>query len=352
MKQHQYVLLDGLRGMAALFILFRHVPFAHIPASRSYLAVDLFFILSGFVIAFAYDEKVRNGSLSPRKFLLVRWIRLYPVYFLSVILGTILIFGMAAAHHQLNVYTSLLLGAAAITSLLYLPFPLPGSPSLFPLNGPYWSLFYELVMNMLYARFRSWLTNRTLATMVALSGILLAITSVTANGLDVGSSWSILDFASGILRSCFGISTGLLLYRIKNRPEILPAWFSHISPWAGFPLTAAILLSPPTMHYNGAIDAACACLVFPFCVLAGSNLADTRAKPLMLLLGSASYPVYVLHYPLSMAVVHWCHAADRYAPYSAILFAIVLVFASQQLEKYYDIPIRRWASQRLLGSTR
>ena len=91
-KPH-YDLLDGLRGVAALMVIFYHVfeAFATSPIDQQfnhgYLAVDFFFILSGFVIGYAYDDRWK--TMTTKDFIKRRLIRLHPMVVLGAVLGVI-----------------------------------------------------------------------------------------------------------------------------------------------------------------------------------------------------------------------------------------------------------------------
>ena len=85
----RYATLDGLRGAAAMVVVFVHFhALYHLPEiEHGYLAVDLFFAMSGFVIANAYDRKLSSGELNWQKYFVLRLFRLYPLYFAGLALG-------------------------------------------------------------------------------------------------------------------------------------------------------------------------------------------------------------------------------------------------------------------------
>ena len=94
-KQH-YALLDGLRGVAAFLVVWYHIFEGYAFASGSmitmvnhgYLAVDFFFMLSGFVISYAYDDRW-NKTIDYKGFFKRRLIRLHPMVVLGAIIGAI-----------------------------------------------------------------------------------------------------------------------------------------------------------------------------------------------------------------------------------------------------------------------
>jgi len=343
MRSNRYAFLDGIRGVAAIFILTRHtLDFWgwYFYFYRSYLAVDIFFILSGFVIAHAYDEKIKNGTLSFQEFIKIRLIRLYPVFFLSLLICSAVSICING-HANWETFRSILLAA------LFLPSRTGWSNDLFPVNGPYWSLLFELIINALYAKIRSFLTDLVLSAIVIVSGLIVALIAYHHGNLDVGFSWSLESFIAGLSRSIFGIFIGLLLYR--HHVIILNRFGKFLSPWFALFAVAVILSSANAEPFNWIIDAAIVTFVFPVLVLAASKDSTTKWQTVLLTLGAASYPMYVLHKPIGEILNYGLRGiVSAYAPVSGIIFVITLVLLSVLIEKQYDIPIRRWISKRVL----
>lgn len=134
-SRHKYQTLDGIRGIAALMIVLHHTGyyFSGLPFARSYLAVDLFFVLSGFVIAEAYSTRLKDG-LSCFEFMRIRIIRLYPLYLLGTLLGIIHIAGVMMGGNNSENWTVFELLITAAVAILMLPTPI--NQTLYPLNGP------------------------------------------------------------------------------------------------------------------------------------------------------------------------------------------------------------------------
>ena len=213
-KPH-YELLDGLRGVAALAVIWYHVfeAFATSPVDQKfnhgYLAVDFFFVLSGFVLGYAYDDRWRKGMTSG-KFMLRRIIRLQPMVVVGVLFGVVAFIVQGcekwdgSAVSISAVVLSLVLGLFMLPSL---PGTLPevrGNGEMFPLNGPSWSLFFEYIGSILYALVLHRLSNRALKCVVLLSGICLALGAVLniSGDYHLGVGWSAggLGFLGGFLR--------------------------------------------------------------------------------------------------------------------------------------------------------
>ena len=150
-KPH-YELLDGLRGVAALLVIWYHVfeGFATSPVDQwlnhGYLAVDFFFILSGFVIGYAYDDRWKS-TMDVKGFFKRRLIRLHPMVVMGAVLGAVTFCiqgceqwdGMQVAVS--SVLLAILLNFFMIPALPGAAPEVRGNGEMFPLNGPAWSLF-------------------------------------------------------------------------------------------------------------------------------------------------------------------------------------------------------------------
>lgn len=340
MKHNRYSFLDGIRGLAALFVVVRHTSYMwDFRPFRSYLAVDIFFILSGFVIAYAYDEKLKNKIISFPKFVAIRLIRLYPVFLLSVLISGLFFIYQSTYLHQ---STDLLKVLSVIgMTLLFLPSHMTGVASLFPINGPYWSLFFELISNFIYAALRPFLNNVNLFLIVAISGTVLISMAFKFHHLDIGFNWSFDSIAAGFTRSVFGIFLGLLIQR--NYKVLLPILEKlKLSPWLSFIVVAITLASPDMGRFNAILDILSVIIIFPVCIIIASQATMTRFEGLLLKLGAASYPIYLIHVPLSKFLSYISKRyLENYAPLTGLIFVTVLVFLSVAIEKLYDIPLRK-----------
>jgi hypothetical protein len=191
-KPH-YDLLDGLRGVAALLVLWYHVFEGYQFAgnkpiieniNHGYLAVDFFFILSGFVISYAYDDRMRN-TMTMKNFFKRRLIRLHPMVIMGALIGTVTFFLQGAVQWDgTHVATSAVM-IALLCAMFFVP-ALPGSVyevrgngEMFPLNGPAWSLFFEYIGNILYALFIHRISNKALSVLVICLGLLLGAFALT-----------------------------------------------------------------------------------------------------------------------------------------------------------------------------
>ncbi len=325
--------LDGLRGVAALFVAMRHTAFFHsLGIPGGYLAVDLFFVLSGFVIAHAYEARLERG-LSTARFLMLRYLRLWPVYALGAALG------LGAALLP-GVGPRLSPAEAAHTAplaLLMLPGPMI-RPMLYPANSVAWSLGLELLANGLFGLFwrplrKAWALGLIMAVWAA--GLIAAV--AWFGKLDIGFQWR--DAIGGLPRVLFSFTAGLAVHRLWRAGRFslrLPAWL-----WVA-PLPI-LLWAPQDMIVYPLI---CAVVVFPALVLAAASAPQPgpRATRLFAALGAASYPLYALHKPageIAGVILHAAPAAVRHAPLLVgVPYLAVLVLACIALERWLDRPAR------------
>ena len=367
-KPH-YELLDGLRGVAALVVIWYHLfeGFATSPfdqrVNHGYLAVDFFFILSGFVVGYAYDDRWRRRTLTFGEFVKRRLIRLHPMVVLGAVLGAVT-FCIQGCEQWNGAHVAFPLVLLSLLLHLFLIPALPGSGpevrgngEMYPLNGPTWSLFFEYIGNLCYALFLRRLPTRWLAAFVALTGLGLAAFAV-GNGSGyghLGVGWSLLDWnlPGGLLRLLFAFPMGLLLSRVF-RPVPVRGAFWICS------LAVVALLGVPYVGGSGAVwmnglyDTLCVVVLFPLLVWLGASgkATDRATAGVCRFLGDISYPVYVIHYPFMYLFFSWLWS-DGTIPFTQAwpvavgLFAGVIVLAWAAL-KWYDEPVRRWLARRFL----
>ncbi len=337
-----------MRGVAAVFVAMRHTAFFHnLGVPGGYLAVDLFFVLSGFVIAHAYERRLEAG-LSPGRFLTLRYVRLWPVYALGAALGLV-----AALVHALPGRDDMTAAQVAHTAPFALAM-LPGPhvrPMLYPVNSVAWSLALELIVNAVYAF--AWRPLRkawVLALTLAVSAAALVATVLWFGKLDIGFLWR--DALGGAPRVVFSFTAGLAVYRLYRRTT----WRPKAPAWvllAALPALFVIDLGPV------AYPLVCVLAIFPAMVFATAAAPQPgpRLAGLFEGLGAASYPLYALHKPLGEIVAlalnrtapqvlkHWAVLAG--APYLIAIFAACIL-----VERYYDRPVRQVLSAAVLKAGR
>lgn len=282
--------LDGLRGIAALAVTVYHarselwvVGLAQNPQgllSRAYLAVDFFFMLSGFVIAAAYEERMLAG-MSLRQYALIRLRRLYPILQIGTLLGVL---AMPFWHWTFNPWL------AFVGSVTLIPF-LGSAAVLYDLNVPAWSIAYELVANAAHFLFVRRLTLPVLAVVLVIGALGTVYFGLRNGNLNLG--WN-RDVAGGVVRTIFGFSLGLLAFRLPI------SWVPKVPAWC-CGLVLAVLLALPRLSGIGRIqDMLVVLLAFPPLLVLSIRSVTGPAWLTAAFrgLGRLSYPLYAVHFPI------------------------------------------------------
>ena len=339
MKRH-FEVLDGLRGTAALLVVIFHLLEASVSDAafnllhHAYLAVDFFFMLSGFVIGYSYDDRWPAMTIS--RFLRTRFIRLQPLVILGVLIGAIgYLLDPFAGEVQHGPLWRLL--SRVVLGVLLIPSPsMPNrNDETHSLNAPSWSLSQEWLINIVYAFIGPKISKQALVILVLISGIVLTATAVNHGNLQGGWGWETLWMAP--VRVAFPFFGGLLLYRIGVRITIPMAW-----PLLSFVLLIVFVL--PYFTWNGAYEAAIIIIVFPLIIAAGAG-AHTSGKlaSVCRLFGQLSYPLYILHFPAIYLYTHWIQQQHPPAPLISLVAACLLVIfiaVAWLALRLYDEPIR------------
>ena len=270
------VALDGLRGVAALLVAFYHFTFTRTP-SHGYLAVDLFFMLSGFVLAAVYEERFRAG-MTFGEFMTKRLARLYPVY----LAGVLIAFAMAPAHLGLGDATR-----ALALNLVFLPDIGAPATHFYWLDPPTWSLSLEMMINVVVGLGAWRLSTRALGVVV-LIGLALYLRAALAFGPQVGNREG-LDYVAGWARLLFGFPLGWLIWRLRDRLKALA------SGWASYAALAVLVLAFCAPGDVAAIVTTI--LIFPLALtlIALGPQPSGRLAKAAAIAGALSYPLYVVH---------------------------------------------------------
>jgi peptidoglycan/LPS O-acetylase OafA/YrhL len=335
----KFMTLDGLRGVAAILVVGRHAGALGYTSQESFLAVDLFFCLSGFVVAMAYDQRLAEGGYLGR-FVRTRWIRLYPLYFLGLALG------LAAAFFS----GTPILAPAVIAGVLMLPQNpwMLGAVGTF--NQPVWTLPLELFANLLYAVFHRFLTLPVLIGIAALSAGGLVWSASIYGEIDLG--WAPNQLGMGFSRLFFSFTVGAILARtIGDRRRHRP-----IVAWLCIAAAEAMLLFQPPDSLRIAYELAAILIGFPALILVACQSEPSRgAATLFGFGGLISYAVYTLHAPLAHIATLAAEALGHSGGYGRIemgLFMVALVGAAWLADRYYDHPVRTWLTARLVRRQR
>ncbi|AWW32259.1 acyltransferase [Echinicola strongylocentroti] len=346
-KQH-FDILDGLRGVAAVIVVVFHFMEIIIPdftvnfLAHGYLAVDFFFCLSGFVIAYAYDSRI--SKIGWATFLKLRLIRLHPLVVMGAIIGLVAFvidpFVPLVDDYSLGQNIGMFLSAC-----LMVPYPIVPERyfNIFHLNPPTWSLLWEYVANIIYALVLFKLRNKMLGILLAIAAVVLVYTITVYGNLSIG--WSGDNFWGGGARIFYSFLAGMLVYRA--------GWI--IKSKLGFKSLTVLLMLAFLMPYSDATNVILEPLIvlfyLPFLVAlgAGAQLAPGDKK-LCVLSGQISYPLYMVHYPfIWLFYSYWESSSPSFQEQIFIMCVgtVLLVGFAYAVMKYLDIPIRKYLKANL-----
>lgn len=373
----RFEILDGLRGVAALIVVAFHLFETYSAGpdyqilNHGYLAVDFFFLLSGFVIGYAYDD--RWGRMTTWDFFKRRLVRLQPMVILGSLIGAFWFYFSAAPGFELVMQTPWWkLFLVMLMGCLMIPTPpsmdVRGWQEINSLNGAQWSLLWEYIANVLYALVVRRFSTVVLGVFVFLSAFL---TVDLALNLDVSGLLAVRSYARytviggfgltpdqiyiGVCRLFYPFFAGLLLYRLGKcriclrRGAML--WCS---------LAVAVTLVVPHVGgeahpwLNGLYCAVVILFVYPLVVAAGagSPLKGRKTTAVCRFLGTISYPLYITHYPMIYVQMNWA-ARHADAPLSTHVWVAVSIFVAAIAVAYasvkvYDMPVRTWLSEKFI----
>jgi peptidoglycan/LPS O-acetylase OafA/YrhL len=378
----RYEILDGLRGVAALMVIFFHCFETYIPKfgtqiiNHGYLAVDFFFLLSGFVIGYAYDD--RWDKMTTWGFFKRRLVRLQPMVIMGTVIGACLFFfGECAGFPNIANCKGWMFGLCIVMGILMIPtgpgLDIRGWGETNSLNGPNWSLTFEYIGNILYA-----LVFRRLSK-IALAIFVIGCAFFT---LDLTLGWDVFNFFDapkynviggwsltgpqlyiGFTRLLYPFLCGLLISRIltsrisESNPTGSPLNIRGGFWWSS--LLLIVLLSLPLITgregvADGLYQAILILAIFPIIVLigAGSKTTDAKSTKICKFFGDISYPLYITHYPFMYMQMAWVAKHPEAPVWMHIMLNIGVVLVSLATAwaslKLYDEPVRKWLTENWL----
>ena len=364
-KPH-YEILDGLRGVAAVLVVLFHVFEVHSQGNHAkqfinhgYLAVDFFFLLSGFVLGYAYDD--RWGKMTLKDFFKRRIIRLQPMIIIGSIIGALLFYfqdspGLGwGGIHEVSIWKVLLVTAIGFTLIpVGKGLDIRGWNEMHPLNGPAWSLFFEYIANIIYALVLRRVSKFTLILLVFIAASITIQYAFTNPNGDIIGGWSIDDptqLRIGFTRLAFPFLAGLLLARIGKFRYTKNAFLSAS-------ILLVVFLSMPHLGgdnniWNRLFECFCLIILFPFVIWlgAGGKIQGKKSSRACKFLGDISYPIYITHFPIVYVYMAWVTnnelTLEQSWPYAllAVVSAITVAYISM---KFYDLPIRNWLQKKFL----
>lgn len=344
-KKH-FLALDGLRGIAAICVVIFHFSEFIYPSDaqsvigHGYLAVDFFFCLSGFVIGYAYDDRIQK--LGVKEFFISRLVRLHPLVVIGSVFG--FLFFVFEPSNAVDAYSFWKLMFILLCSVFLIPYPGMDNRfnNNFGLNCPAWSLFWEYIANIAYATVLKRIGKAWLIIVVIAGAAALLWTGHRAGSIVGG--WNGSSFWDGLARIAFSFPMGLLLYRLQLKSN------RQIS----FIVLAILLIAtfcvPFVSKWNWLVECLIAILIYPALVVFGINgVQNNFLQKTCKFLGNISYPLYMMHYSLVWyfgyyhAKYKWSVSHSWWITAIGVLLAILFAYA---IEVMLDGPIRKYFSSR------
>ena len=343
-----YEALEGLRGVAAIVVLIFHYcevvyypNYEDIPLGHGYLSVDFFFCLSGFIIAFAYSERIKTVGI--KRFMINRLIRLHPMVIMGIILGV--------ASYLINPYVKssgnyLQMGIAILCSLFLIPYTkLPfREGELFPYNTPLWSLYLEYIINIVFACVLCRIKKKSILLIIGMLSAIWLLYCAQRSGWII-NGWSVIHWDDGFARVVFSFIAGMLVYRLK--------WVINNKTGLWILVILLFVLSFPHSENDWILECIFVIVCFPVIVSlgAGTSLKGTGRK-VCLFLGKLSYPLYIIHFAsVSLFSSYYFSKNNDFSPQGIKLFLIItllvlinMLFAYLIL-RFYDEPVRKKLSR-------
>lgn len=320
--------------------------------NHGYLAVDFFFLFSGFVISYAYDH--RDRPIGRWGFMKRRIIRLQPIVIVTAILGAALFYFQDFSGWEVEkVSLGALLGSLGMRMLMIPATPgleIRGLGEMFPLNSPMWSLFFEYMGYLCYAFFIRSFSLRTLRRWVLVLGLWLGAFALFGPTSSIGYGWQLtgIQVLGGSLRMLFSFSMGVLLRRTSQESEPVRGAF-----WIGALVLIVTLLIPRVggeekLWGNGLYEILCVAFVFPMVIHIGATArlrSGSALEKVCHSLGELSYPFYLVHYPI--LYIYYAKVWDRGLTFEetipwVALIAVTVVVLAVLITYLIDKPVRRW----------
>jgi peptidoglycan/LPS O-acetylase OafA/YrhL len=331
----RYAGLDALRGLGASLVVLLHLDAATsaLPVfSRGYLAVDLFFMLSGFVIGQAYHDRLINRELDINRYIIMRLRRLYPVILMGIMFGSVPFFWRETSISTILIF---------IFHILLIPAVWTGS--VFPLNFPHWSLFFEILANAAHARLA---LSRFQVPTTAIVGVasIIYLWVIFHNGTaNLGASRATFWF--GIPRVMFGFFVGLLLFKFWKSDKF---WKPRVNGLLPIAVGCAVILLPQIYHAPGAIsDAMTIMLAFPAIIwLAACSKFGSLGTAVATFAGELSYPLYAIHAPMIFTARDLIGPSMTGSHLLSWLCVMVIIGAAARGVGNIDAIVQRWMRQR------
>lgn len=352
-----------MRGVAAVCVMITHLGEVHGRAwcTNSALAVDFFFVLSGFVIAHSYGRRLLDGSLGSWEYLGKRLARLYPMFLLGMAIGAPVLFWQQQAGNLKSSAT--FVGLSVLLNFFYLPIfhahnlgTTTTTGVLFPSNPPAWSLFFEVIASASFL----WLVRLNLRALTAL----MAVSFMALLGYGIGHAlwqhrhaidlelgWATDNFIGGFPRVLYGFTVGMLIYRLRDTPHfqsLRSRWpFRGDISYLLYVTLVALLIFPKL--FWGLYPAVVIALLAPAMVILGCgvNCTSGASAHIAQFLGWISYPLYCLHCPIVILIALLMPISHYTLVFVVTVSVIVTLAAAVVLTLVIEEPARAYLGRKL-----
>ncbi|MGL4635134.1 MAG: acyltransferase family protein [Beijerinckiaceae bacterium] len=342
----RFRILDSYRFIAASLICVYHFNKANILGLATLsplfenmrLMVDFFFILSGFVIARTYMQKIHN-SADYRQFIWRRFARLYPLHLLTLMVGIIGGAMIGTQHLQAGTNPDVF-STKAIIANLTLTHSL-GVTSYGSFNIPSWSISAEMFVYLLFPLFALMATRLSPLLNIALIGLYVLSMVLIRDALGL-RDWTLTWHDMGALRAVPTFFAGVLT------AQLLATRLRHFSPSIGW-AHGAFLLSLLMMHLNVRDEWTLLSFVAVVLLAAAAEKNGARStmqRPAFVHLGDASYSLYMWHMPIKagvFAVFGKLFGTALLPMWGAAILSFALSLTTALLcYRLFEMPMRNW----------
>lgn len=324
--------LDALRGIAALAVVLFHyanrgphlypeLGQANPVARYGQYGVHLFFVISGFVIFMTLERS------TPRRFLITRFIRLYPIYWFCVLItaGVVVLAGLPGRETSAGVTA---VNMTMLQGFLRVP----------AVDGAYWTLAAELSfyaqVGILY--FTGALRGRLLLPVLYLW--VAVMTAITVVGSRLAGPWRVLDAFPGIVWMPIFIA-GIAISRAwsgDRRPAVM-----------ALPMVCAAVAAATQGIEVGVVSLVAVALVA--ITLFIQEATRWRIPRLLSFLGIVSYPLYLIHQNVGYVLLRALDRAGIEQVLATGISLVAILCVATVLTVKVDVPLRGWLRVRLMS---
>lgn len=332
--------LTSIRFFAAMFVVFYHSGSTFVSAQagvpeivkslllNGYTGVTFFFVLSGFILHRTYRGKLAGRGWIKR-FAVARFARIYPVYFVTLLV----MIPFVGVRHDWRDVPQFFLLHWWITA----PWPILGL-----WNGPSWTISVEAFFYVCFPWLSKGSERLPSRVILGLLSVLIVFDFATGSSAFFSLHPAYFDWLRWVPTPLIrlpefmiGVLVGELHFRREGRPFPIPVWVPTIG-------LLGVLIVSHSPWVASAVTALAALLIAALADARGSLISRLLQHRAIVLLGAASYSLYLLHQPVHFYLV-WLLGADKWLvplQYVGVVLASVIMFL------YFEEPAREWIRSR------